>query len=94
MAGKLPMNPNDESLFTVISDGVILCKLVNRIKGGIVTESKIALKPKNQFESTNNINLALEAARMLGCSIVNIGAKDIASGTPHLILGVLWQVEM
>jgi len=28
----------------------------------------------------------------LGCVVVNIGGEDIQAGTPHLILGLVWQV--
>jgi len=36
--------------------------------------------------------LALNSASSIGCSIINIGAQDIAEGKPHLILGLIWQV--
>lgn len=39
-----------------------------------------------------NLTLALNSARSIGCSIVNIGAEDLEKGTPHLVLGVLWQI--
>ena len=26
------------------------------------------------------------------CNVVNVGADDIMAGTPHLILGLIWQI--
>lgn len=39
-----------------------------------------------------NITLALNSARAIGCNVVNIGAADIVDGTRHLLLGLLWQI--
>ena len=37
-------------------------------------------------------NLAINAAKAIGCQITNIGARDLIDCTPHLILGLLWQI--
>lgn len=39
-----------------------------------------------------NINLALNSASAIGCTVVNIGAHDLQEGKPHLVLGLLWQI--
>lgn len=39
-----------------------------------------------------NITLALNSARAIGCNVVNIGAGDILDETRHLLLGLLWQI--
>ena len=39
-----------------------------------------------------NQTLALNSASAIGCNIVNIGPEDLTKGTPHLCLGILWQV--
>ncbi|MDP2438726.1 MAG: hypothetical protein Q8P67_23525 [archaeon] len=54
--------------------------------------SKLVESPKNKFESNQNHDLAIEAARKLGCSVVNIGGEDLLKGTPHLVMGLLWQI--
>jgi plastin-1 len=41
---------------------------------------------------SQNINLALNAAKSIGCQVVNIGAQDILEGRPILILGLIWQI--
>ncbi len=38
------------------------------------------------------MNLALNAAKSIGCIITNINAKDIIDGNPILILGIIWQI--
>ena len=39
-----------------------------------------------------NLNLALNSASAIGCTVVNIGASDLKEGKPHLVLGLLWQI--
>ncbi|VDD74599.1 unnamed protein product [Mesocestoides corti] len=44
------------------------------------------------YQIMENITLALNSARAIGCNVVNIGAADIVDGTRHLLLGLLWQI--
>jgi len=68
-------------------------KLVNAAKPGTIDERFINKKPRlSVFEMSENVNLALNSAKSIGCTLVNIGPQDIMSGTKHLILGVLWQI--
>ncbi len=46
----------------------------------------------NTFTSTENLNLAINSAKAIGCTVVNIGAQDIMDGTEHLVLGLIWQI--
>lgn len=92
---RLPMNPRDQSLFHAVADGVLLCKFLNKIKPGVIPEQKIITKsPKTKFEINENHNLAINAAKQLGLSLVNIGAGDLSAGpaAAHLILGMVWQL--
>jgi len=34
----------------------------------------------------------LAAAKDIGVQITNISAEDLISGTPHLVLGIVWQI--
>lgn len=34
----------------------------------------------NVFQKTENLNIALTAARHIGCHVVNIGSSDIIAG--------------
>ncbi|KAG8457018.1 hypothetical protein KFE25_014443 [Diacronema lutheri] len=44
------------------------------------------------FQLTENHNLAISAAKAIGCHVINIDASDMLSGTPHLVLGLMWQL--
>lgn len=57
-------------------------RAINKPKGGKLTIFKIH----------ENMTLALNSARSIGCNIVNIGAEDLEKGKPHLVLGLLWQI--
>lgn len=95
---NLPIDPDDEEKFlNSLQDGIILCKLINLSQKDTIDERAI-----NKYKGTNqavkvhkdqeNLNLALNSASAIGCSIVNIGANDIKEKKTHLVLGLLWQV--
>merc|ERR1719440_304702 len=79
-------------LFSACADGVLLCRLINVAAPETVDERVINLAPPNRFLVTENLNLALNAAKSLGVTVVNIGSSDIAEGRPHLVLGLVWQL--
>jgi Calponin homology (CH) domain/C2 domain len=93
VAGKLPIDGETMDLFKKVEDGVLLCKLINSVKPGLIDERQISVKPRNKFEALLNHRLMLNAARQLGLRIVNIGPEDLYGGDkPHLVLGVIWQI--
>ena len=53
-------------------------RAINKSKNG---------KPVDEFRSTENLNLGLNSAKAIGCTIVNIGQSDIKEGRAHLVLG-------
>ena len=36
--------------------------------------------------------MAINAAKAIGCHLVNIGAANLMEGKQHLVLGVAWQI--
>uniref|UniRef100_A0A8C6SXA4 Plastin-3 n=1 Tax=Neogobius melanostomus TaxID=47308 RepID=A0A8C6SXA4_9GOBI len=88
----LPMDPNTDSLFTSVADGIVLCKMINLSVPDTIDERTINKKKLNQFTTQENLNLALNSASAIGCHVVNIGAQDLKEGKPHLVLGLLWQI--
>uniref|UniRef100_A0A3Q3JPF2 Plastin 1 n=2 Tax=Monopterus albus TaxID=43700 RepID=A0A3Q3JPF2_MONAL len=88
----LPMNPNDESLFTSVRDGILLCKMINLSQPDTIDERVINTKKLTTFKMTENLVLALNSASAIGCTVVSIDAHDLMAGKPHLVLGLLWQV--
>lgn len=88
----LPMDPNTNSLFTSVGDGIVLCKMVNLSVPDTIDERTINKKKLTPFTIQENLNLALNSASAIGCHVVNIGALDLKEGKPHLVLGLLWQI--
>jgi plastin-1 len=88
-----PIKPEGRDLFEKCADGRLLCKLINNAVPDTIDERVVNLKDKlNQYQAAENHNLAINSAKAIGCSIVNIGAGDIWEQREHLILGVVWQV--
>ncbi|XP_071783379.1 plastin-2 [Centroberyx gerrardi] len=88
----LPMNPNNNDLFTAVGDGIVLCKMINLSVPDTIDERTINKKKLTPFTIQENLNLALNSASAIGCHVVNIGAEDLKEGRQHLVLGLLWQV--
>uniref|UniRef100_A0A8C2YAY9 Plastin 1 n=1 Tax=Coturnix japonica TaxID=93934 RepID=A0A8C2YAY9_COTJA len=88
----LPMNPSDASLFKSLADGILLCKMINFSVPDTIDERAINKKKLTPFTISENLNLALNSASAIGCTVVNIGSQDLQDGKPHLVLGLLWQI--
>ncbi|GAA6101167.1 plastin-1 [Tachysurus ichikawai] len=88
----IPMDPNTNSLFTSVKDGILLCKMINHSQKETIDERVINTKKRSMFNMTENLILALNSASAIGCMVVNIDAQDMIAGTPHLVLGLLWQI--
>ncbi|XP_027667588.2 plastin-1 isoform X2 [Falco biarmicus] len=88
----LPMNPSDASLFKSLADGILLCKMINFSQPDTIDERAINKKKLTPFTISENLNLALNSASAIGCTVVNIGSQDLQEGRPHLVLGLLWQI--
>ncbi|KAL1209724.1 Fimbrin-4 [Cardamine amara subsp. amara] len=89
----LPINPTTKALFDRVKDGVLLCKLINIAVPGTIDERAINMKKElNPWERSENLSLCLNSAKAIGCTVVNIGTQDIAKGTPHLVLGLIFQI--
>lgn len=82
-----------ENFFTSCQDGLLLSKLINDSAPETIDERVLNVgKSLNPFKMTENINVAINSAKAIGCSVVNIGPVDILEGREHLILGLVWQV--
>ncbi|TDL24531.1 calponin [Rickenella mellea] len=96
IGSRLPIPTDNMQIFDECRDGLVLCKLINdSVPDTIdtrVLNKPTARKPLNAFQITENNNIVITSARGIGCSVVNIGSSDIAEGTEHLILGLIWQI--
>ena len=82
-----------ENFFASCQDGLLLSKLINDSAPETIDERVLNVgKSLNPFKMTENINVAINSAKAIGCSVVNIGPVDILEGREHLILGLVWQV--
>ncbi|XP_030056365.1 plastin-2 [Microcaecilia unicolor] len=88
----IPMDPDTDSLFTAVGDGIVLCKMINHSVPDTIDERAINKKKLTPFTIQENLNLALNSASAIGCHVVNIGAEDLKEGKSYLVLGLLWQV--
>lgn len=82
-----------DNFYSSCQDGLMLCKLINDSAPDTIDERVLNLgNAMNPFKKTENINVAINSAKAIGCSVVNIGPVDILEGKEHLILGLVWQV--
>ncbi|KAG6587114.1 fimbrin-like protein [Phytophthora cinnamomi] len=95
VAGLMPIGM-DAGLFRAVCDGVLLCKLINAAVPETIDERALNFvkraKELNVYQKTENQNLCINAAKSIGCSVVNIGPDDLIEGKPILVLGLVWQI--
>ena len=72
---------------------IICSKLINQAVPDTIDERALNQgKELNTFQKTENNNLAINSAKAIGCTVVNIGSSDLIEGRPHLVLGLVWQI--
>ena len=86
-----PLLHNIYSDFDFIYSKMINLSAPDTIDERAVNKAK-AGKALSIYKIHENMMLALNSARAIGCNIVNIGAEDLEKGKAHLVLGVLWQI--
>ncbi|KAJ2318608.1 fimbrin [Coemansia sp. Cherry 401B] len=90
---RLPINPHTMQLFDETRDGLVLSKLINYSTPDTIDERVLNRGRRlSPFQITENNNVAINSAKAIGCSVVNIGSQDLAEGREHLILGLVWQI--
>ncbi|XP_049850682.1 fimbrin-like [Schistocerca gregaria] len=92
LADLLPVNSEDDSLFKVVHNGLVMCKLINDAVPNTIDERAINKTKLNAYRIGENQTLVLNSSRSIGCNVINISATDLMEGIPHLVLGLLWQV--
>nr|XP_054757305.1 plastin-3-like [Lytechinus pictus] len=91
LASKLPISV-DGGLFEAVVDGILLCKMINSSVANTIDERVITTTKLNKFTQLENLTLALNSAKAIGCSVINIDPMDIQNKTKHLVLGLVWQI--
>lgn len=57
-----------------------------------IDERAINKTKLNTFNIGENQTLVVNSAAAIGVNTTNIGPNDLMAGTPHIALGLLWQV--
>ena len=68
-----PIGTDDESLFNAVDDGILLCKMINLSQQEAIDERAINKTKLSVYRKQENLNLALNSAAGIGCTVVNIG---------------------
>ncbi|XP_054279838.1 plastin-2-like isoform X1 [Macrosteles quadrilineatus] len=88
----LPIDPEGKLLYDKVKDGILLCKVINHSCPDTIDPRALNRKNLTVYKKLENLTMALNSSRSIGCNIVNIDAHDLAKGKPHLVLGLLWQI--
>jgi len=73
-------------------DGVLLCKVLDKISPGCIPWKSVKDPPKTDFDRNINNNTACTACKDLKLKLIGIGGTDITKGTRKLVLAVIWQI--
>eukprot|EP00331_Platyophrya_macrostoma_P023911 CAMPEP_0176443324 /NCGR_PEP_ID=MMETSP0127-20121128/22353_1 /TAXON_ID=938130 /ORGANISM="Platyophrya macrostoma, Strain WH" /LENGTH=546 /DNA_ID=CAMNT_0017828527 /DNA_START=26 /DNA_END=1666 /DNA_ORIENTATION=- len=92
-ARHIPINPDTEELFEKVGDGLILAKLVYKCNPAVFDLRALNKKENlNVFQIKENLNLAISAAKYIGCQTVSVVPEFIMEKRGHIILGLVWQI--
>jgi len=80
------------NLYEDCQDGLVLLKVMDKVKPGLVDWKGVEKAPNNKFKKVSNCNYVIVLGRSLKFSLVNIGGQDIATGNKKLLLGLVWQL--
>lgn len=57
-----------------------------------ISPAAINLHCTNVYHKIENLNLSIESARSIGCTVININPTLIMEKREHIILGLIWQI--
>ena len=90
---RIPIDPVSHGLFEAVGDGILLAKLINKAVPDTVDERAMNQGSSlNVYQMNENQNLVINAAKAIGCKVVNIHNEDLIEGREHLVLGLVWQI--
>ena len=78
--GYLPIDPVSNEIFEKIKDGLIFCKLINKIEEGKIDERSINKNP-DEYQKKQNLNLAISTAKVLGLKCGGITSEVVVEQT-------------
>eukprot|EP00300_Choanocystis_sp_HF-7_P017382 c19714_g1_i1.p1 GENE.c19714_g1_i1~~c19714_g1_i1.p1 ORF type:complete len:619 (+),score=166.55 c19714_g1_i1:169-2025(+) len=90
---RLPLSPQDASMYVAAMDGVMLCKLVNVAKADELDERVVNTNvPLTDTAIHENVNLCLNSCKALGCALADVTVTDIVRGRAIAVHTVVWQL--
>ena len=78
------------NLYEESRSGILLLKVIDKIKPGTVQWKKVEIKTKNPFKIGVNCQEVIDSSKRSGYSIISIGNKDIQEGKKKHILAIVW----
>ena len=89
---RFPMVAESDDLFHVMSDGLVLIRLLNEIEKDTIDMRTVNVGSNlGIFKVRENINLGLTSAKGK-IKLIGIDATAFLDKKPHLILAVCWQI--
>jgi len=80
------------NLYEDSRSGVLLLKVIDKIKPGCINWKNVDQTATNKFKKIVNCNEAVDACKKAGFSIVGIGGSDILDANKKYILAIVWQL--
>jgi len=90
--GRIPCSPEDDSLFHIFDDGIVLCKLVMSIDEEAIDTRAINRGSLNVYQIKENLQMGIAAAKGLGIKMIGVNSNDFINKVPHMMLGTIWQL--
>jgi plastin-1 len=75
-----------------VKTGVVVLKVLDKLKPGAVEWKKIDKNPNNTFKKGINCGQVIEISKKLGLKIPGIGGSDFVDGNKKNIIAVVWQL--
>ena len=76
-----------------LRDGIILLKVIDHFKKGMVNWKQVSNKKTSRIHIIQNCNYVVDICKTkLGSVMVGVGGVDIVDGNVNLTLGVVWQL--
>ena len=80
------------NLYEDTKNGLLLLKILDKIKPGVVNWKIVDKKPNNRYNITVNCNEVIDAYKKLKLQISGIGGGDIRDGNKKYILKIVWEI--
>lgn len=87
---KLENTIKVNNLYEECRNAILLLKIIDEVKPGVVEWKKVVLKTKNPFKIGANCQEIIDACKRSGFNIISIYNRDIQDGKKKHILFIVW----